>query len=230
MKAVIVGNCQIDAIANCMRAMNPTLDIDSIGVEAIEKNAADTRDRLRSSDLVFLQTIAKNRFPEIFSEDSERVLLFPRIYFAAYHPDILYLRSASRLVATPLGDYNSKLVLVGYLNGLTARETIDLFSRDIFRRVGYLDAWDSAVSVFLNETRQASLALDEAPLKWSRSGCFMHSINHPKLHVLADLARLMLIAKGLKIRTSHPENYVRDHLLDGPVWPVYPEIAGSLRD
>ena len=198
MKAVIVGNCQIDAIANCMRAMNSTLEIDSIGVELIEKNAADTRDRVRSSDLVFLQTVAKNRFPEIFSDDSERVLLFPRIYFAAYHPDILYLRSAGRLVASPLGDYNSKLVLAGFINGLTARETIELFSRDVFRRIGYLDAWDSAVSVFLNEAHQASLGLDEGPLKWSRSGCFMHSLNHPKLHVLADLARTYADCQGLE--------------------------------
>jgi hypothetical protein len=227
MKGLILGNCQISGLAKCMRVMNPSLEIESIGMSSIEKDVDYVRDQLRRSDLVFLQTNAKNRFAELFSDESDRVLLYPRIYFAAYHPDIVYLQSAGRLVETSLGHYNSKLVLAGYLKGLTVRETTALFNRKVFQRIGYLDAWASALSVFLRDFRQTSLTLHDAPSKWLRRGCFMYSINHPKLLVLADLARTMLLARGLEVRTSNPEEYVQDDFKAGPIWPVYPEIAAA---
>ena len=227
MKALIFGDCQISGIIRCIRVMNPHLEIETIDIESIKTNVRHVRDRLRTCDLFFLQTSAKNRFPELVSDNADRILLFPHVYFLAYHPDIVYLHSAENLVVTPLSHYNSKLVVAGYLKGLNARETTALFNRDVFQKIGYLDAWKNAMSVFLRDARQTRLALDEAPSKWSRTGCFMYSVNHPKLHVLADLARTMLIAAGLEIRTSNPEKYIQDDLKSGPIWPVYPEIAAT---
>jgi hypothetical protein len=227
MKVSVLGNCQIAGIAKCMRVMNPHLEVETLDLASVGRDVDRVRDRMRANDVIFLLTLARKRYPELFSEVSDRILLFPRIFFPAYHPDIAYLYSSGNLVGTPIGDYNSKLTLAGFLKGLTPRETAKLFNRDVFRNVGYLDTWDFSLANLRREARETKLNLDDAPLKWSKSGCFMHSINHPKLHVLADLARTMLMAGGLEVRTSNPENYVQDDLKRGPIWPVYPEIAAG---
>ena len=55
----------------------------------------------------------------------------------------------------------------------------------------------------------------------------MHSINHPKLFVLADLARVLLEREGIE-SLPDVEQYVDDQLAEGPVWPVYPEVGQRL--
>src|SRR6185312_8433721 len=61
--------------------------------------------------------------------------------------------------------------------------------------------------------------------EWSARGCFMHSINHPKLFVLGSIARVALNQCGLRIAFSQPEDYLHDPLTVWGMWPVYPEIA-----
>ena len=54
----------------------------------------------------------------------------------------------------------------------------------------------------------------------------MHSVNHPSIAVLHDLGRALLAQQGLAAVESHLLPH--DNLLNGPVWPVYGEIAETL--
>ena len=227
MKALIFGNCQIPVLAKCMRTMNSNLQIEQIRTTAASSDLHHLRERFRATDKIFVMTTATDRFSELFVENSEKVLRFPRIYFPAYHPDIVHLCLAGKLVHTPLSYYNSKLVLAGFLQGLTVDETRALFTGDVFKKVGYLDAWGPSVAMFRRETRDTIFEMMDAPVKWSRSGCFMYTINRPKLPVMVDVAQALLNAAGLEIRTSHPERYIHDDLMKGPIWPIYPEIAAA---
>src|SRR5665213_3840876 len=166
MKALIFGNCQIPVLAKCMRTMNSNLQIEQIRTTAASSDLHHLRERFRATDKIFVMTTATDRFSELFVENSEKVLRFPRIYFPAYHPDIVHLCLAGKLVHTPLSYYNSKLVLAGFLQGLTVDETRALFTGDVFKKVGYLDAWGPSVAMFRRETRDTIFEMMDAPVKW----------------------------------------------------------------
>lgn len=63
-------------------------------------------------------------------------------------------------------------------------------------------------------------------VRWSRSGPFMHSVNHPKITVQLDIARMLLSRTGLQIMESGIIPH--DNLTNGPVFPLYPEIGARL--
>ncbi len=229
MKIAIIGNCQIAGIARCMNAMAARLEIKTVAIRDLTDRAQDARDWLAASDVVFTQTTpAVKAAMEAFPEYRSRALLYPRIYFPAYHPDATYVWSEGKHVRTPMGDYNSLLAICGYLKGLSVGETVALFNRDVFKRAGYFAVWDGAVRSQQREFSEADLKLDGAIARWSSKGCFMHTFSHPKLGVLADIAQSMLAAIGVKARTSDAESYVLDELKEGAVWPVYPEVGAAL--
>jgi hypothetical protein len=60
---------------------------------------------------------------------------------------------------------------------------------------------------------------------WVRSGCFMHSFNHPKVHVLADLARIACELLGLPAAEVPPQTIQSDRLALLAAHPVYPDLA-----
>ena len=55
----------------------------------------------------------------------------------------------------------------------------------------------------------------------------MHTDNHPKLLVMADLGRALLTREGIPFLPD-VEQSMDDELEDEPVWHVYPEIAKRL--
>ena len=53
----------------------------------------------------------------------------------------------------------------------------------------------------------------------------MHSINHTKLYVVADLARGLLTRAGVPFEECDLDAFLPDDLGGQGSWPVYPEIA-----
>jgi hypothetical protein len=209
--------------------MSPGLQIREFVFPGSETEYQRIEECLKASEIAFVQTgLALAGYRKSFSAIAPRVIVFPAIYFAAYHPDLLYLRSADHYVETPLLHYNSKLAFAGYLEGLSVDATVELFEESVFRRVGYLDAWDTSVRFLRREIGRSDLKLDDVPARWSKAGAFMYSVNHPRLRVLADVAHAMLRSAGLNPRTSNPETYLVDRAKSGPVWPIYPAIGAAL--
>ena len=69
--------------------------------------------------------------------------------------------------------------------------------------------------------------LTENLARWSREGCFMHSINHAKLIDLADIAQLLLDKVGIRARQNNWKDYVVDPAQMDAIWPVYTEVASK---
>ena len=228
MAVVLLGNCQIAGLARCMRVMNPSLEVRAFTFPGPASQRQLVEDCVRASEITFVQTArALAAFREFRAALAPRVIVFPRVYFAAYHPDILYVRSGDHLVETPLGHYNSKIVLAGYLQGLSVEATVALFDESVFRRLGYLEAWDASVALLRREIAESDVKLDDVPAKWTGCGAFMYSVNHPRLRVLGDVARAMLRTARLAARTSNPETYLHDELKTAVIWPIYPAIAAT---
>ncbi len=148
----------------------------------------------------------------------------PSIVFPAFHPDIVYIDHKGRNFGSPMGDYHSALIVYGFAQGYSADEILSLFRAEVFSKIGYLDDWFGARDSLLRLSRAHGFDLDRLFAGWMRRGCFMHTVNHPKLFVLEDLARTALARAGISARTARCEDVLPDPL-SGSVWPVYPEIA-----
>lgn len=72
------------------------------------------------------------------------------------------------------------------------------------------------------------LDMGEEFAAWHARGPFMHSINHPRGFVLADVARAAAIRAGLLDAAAPHVVPPFDQLSVDTIWPVYPEIAEAL--
>jgi len=224
----MIGNCQRVNIAQAMKAMHNGLEIQEIDYGSVAAGSADLENDLKHCQFVVsLKDPALTPFVDpAAAKNNCQVIYCPRIYFEAFHPDIVYVRSGSAFVQSPMTDYHSKIVFCAYLRGLSLEDTLRLFKTDVYSTLGYFGLWATSKEVLFHELRAMGFPTDELFSDWSRHGCFMHSINHPKLLVLAGIARILVERIGLEVNVAHPEECLIDHSgVYGPVWPVYPEIA-----
>ena len=232
---VVLGNCQARPLASCLQALNG--DVAAMGVEIPFSTLAERftqRDpklylELSQNDSILVQPIfvpmIRDNFPDLY----QKVQLFPVIGFSAYHPDLVYIEVSGtrRHLRGPLGEYNSAIAFWGFINGLSVTDTLSLFNAGTYEALGYFDFWQTSRQGLLNEGAMAGFSLGGFLDKWSRAGSFMHSINHPKLFAVADVAQELLTKSGLSSNSGATE-YLSDEHADGPVWPVFPEIAEKL--
>lgn len=162
------------------------------------------------------------------SRPGVRLFRLPLLQFNAFHPDVCSVRNrrTQRLSTLP---YNSAIAVWGYANGLTVDATAALFQRRSYEALGYLRAWPAAVEALQQAFADSDLAPDFGA--WlqnvQRSGCFMHTPDHPRADAVAHLAQLAAQQAGLPALASPVPGELADGL-NGVIWPVYPEIAQEL--
>lgn len=236
-RIAVIGNCQAHGVAQALRLLLPEARVDLVPMAHLSRDHASLaglKARLDGFDHVF-----SHFFPEGFvaggnvhdlAAGDARLRLFPTILFPAYHPDMVYVGdvgalSAAGLVPSPIGPYHSAIALCGHLEGLGVAATLGLFEDAVFARLGYHDAWAGSAAQLLAGAADLGFGLEEELLRWSRRGCFMHGLNHPKLFVLADLARRLAREAGLAPLALAVEDYLPDDLVADVTWPVYPQVA-----
>lgn len=231
-RIAILSNCQGENIARCMQALTGTTS-----PRFMMSTAEYFRDRERcevavkalydSQDTVLVQPIFAQHIHRHFPELREKSLLMPSISFAAFQPDQCYVTYDGTLseVQGPLGPYHSSIAYYAWRSGLSVKQALRLFRGEVYEDLRFFDYWDSSTRALLEEGERAGVALDGLLQKWRMRGCFMFSVSHPKLHVLADVARLMLDRLGFATLPIEPEELVYDTHAAQSVWPVYPEIG-----
>jgi len=233
----VLGNCQAEGIGRALSLILPEARVTVLPLATLRReqgSLATLKRSLAPFDHVFSQF-----FPEGFleggnvhalAEGDARLRLFPTILFPAFHPDMVHVGdigalSAARLVHSPMGPYHSAIALCAYREGRTVEETLGLFRDEVFARLGYYDAWNDASAYLLGSARDIGFPLEAELARWSRRGCFMHVLNHPRLFVLGDLAQRLARETGLSPVEVAVEDYLVDGLAADAVWPLYPEIA-----
>lgn len=231
-----LGNCQTRPIATCLQAMCPDvtftgLELPSLLVQGFIRRDRHLHARLQQYDRILAHPEAARMISDTFPDLSERLVRFPMVTFPAYHPDLVYIRTTqdghNQHLLGPLGHYNSALALWGYQQRLSVDETVALFNEDTYNTLGYFHFWQSSRQSLIDDGAAGSVPLGELLDRWSRRGVFMHSINHPKPWVMADLAQILLQRLDLTCTRAAGE-YISDEFATGPVWPVYPEVAARL--
>ncbi|MBB2961198.1 WcbI family polysaccharide biosynthesis putative acetyltransferase [Methylobacterium sp. R2-1] len=236
-RIAVIGNCQASGVAQALRLMLPGAEVETLLVAGLTRRFGHI-DRLarhlRETDHVFSQF-----FPVGFIAGgnihglAERVpglRLFPTILFSGFHPDLVHVGDEaslrlSRLVASPIGPYHSAIALQGFHRGLSVEATLRLYTGAVFDQLGYFDLWQSSADYLLRTSRDVGFGLEREFALWGRGGVFMHVINHPRLHVLGDIARRLAREAGCDPLDIPVAAYAPDTLAAEPVWPVLPEIA-----
>ncbi|MRI52718.1 hypothetical protein D8770_01930 [Methylobacterium sp. DB1607] len=236
-RIAVIGNCQATGIAQALRLLLPGAEVEAILVAGLARRFGHIErlaQHLAEADHVFSQF-----FPVGFiaggnvhglAERIPGLRLFPTILFSGFHPDLVHVGDEaslrlSRLVASPIGPYHSAIALQGYRLGLSVEATLTLYTGPVFDRLGYFDLWQLSADYLLRTARDVGFGLDREFALWSRGGVFMHVINHPRLHVLGDLALRLARESGCDPLDIPVAAYAPDTLAAEPVWPVLPAIA-----
>ncbi|WP_267425904.1 WcbI family polysaccharide biosynthesis putative acetyltransferase [Methylobacterium sp. GC_Met_2] len=230
-RLLVVGGEQSAAVAHAMGCIAPEAAVTFKHVVAAAK--LYTAERLLSEfdrhDVVFLRSdlpICRPVGAVAGSHGHTKVVRVPTIAFAAFHPDQIRVGSDHRSpIVGPMGQLHSALVLFGFLSGLSQGAVMKLFQCSAFERVGYFEFWAEAAKRLYEFGAEADYDLEASLARWMRRGCFMHSVNQIKLHVVVDLARGLLEQAGIRYQQCNLEDYLSGDPGKGESWPVYPEIA-----
>ncbi len=231
MKVAILFNCQHLGLANAMRALRPDLEVLSFELVLFKSDEAQEQlfAQLQGADTI----IGPYLGPEwgrlgvhSLREKGFKILPLLGIGFSGYHPDTVYVHTATSHYQGATGPYHSRIAIAGFLGGLSVRETVGLFNKLVYSRLGYLDAFQQARVFIVEQFRAANIDLAPYIDAWASTGCFMHSLNHPKIRVLCDLAVITCEKLGLDLpKDLSFLDMVTDNLSIHPQMPVYPEVG-----
>jgi len=221
-KVLVVSNCQTLGLANCLSLHCDNARVEACDMWTFRKKSKYWLGRIREFDLIF-----GSQGPELdgiidFTQQPKTHLI-PGFHMECYHKDLTYCWQGETRVKTPLDDYHSKICLTAYLLGASVQSTVKMFDGETYRALGYLSNWERDRDSFIAMYGAYGLDVRGTFLEWARKGMIPHSVNHPTIAMLSDLARLMAKKAGLTL-LDHAL-LPHDNLANGPIFPVYPEIA-----
>jgi hypothetical protein len=166
-------------------------------------------------------------------EEHCQIIRFPELYFDAFHPDQVYAwAKKGSLIESATGPYNSAIALWAWRRGLSVEKTLGLFDPLVFEALGYHSRWQVSVNRLERDYSKFPL-LDYRdflnPLQ--HNGCFMHTVNHPKIFTIVQVARVLakLIDPAIETDYVPAEEMVEDALFSVSLaWSVYPSVANTL--
>jgi len=226
VKIVVIGNCQAAPLANALNFLLQTKSVSAYMEGTFAALDKDKAESVLGCDILFHQSNFDTSKYEIPS--TTRTVRFPRFMFRGFHPDSIYVYDGGKSIETKFGAYHSAIVFAAYLNRKSVDETLEYFTDETFKKLGYLDAYDQSVRELIEEGRRCDLDLTDWIAKWRRSGCFMHAISHPKIGVFVDLANLLLKEQGITPRATYSADFITDNLQRGPIAAIYPAVAQNL--
>lgn len=230
-KILLVGNCHTKEIGKCLDLLAPDACITAIVTRPTSPiDAEAVASEVRQADLVLLQKYLDKDLQntiELEIQDREKLRFFPRLVFSAFHPDFITGFVKSKRLYSGADHRNSIIILNSWIEGLSVEQTLSLFNSDSFKQFGYFDHWTFAKDFLLEQGQLADLPLDRLFEKWKRRGVFFHTPQHPKIFVLADIARALAVREDLETIDISPEELIADRY-DVFAWPIYPEVASLM--
>jgi hypothetical protein len=235
MKFRIHGNCQVSSIADSLRLLYSSPEVQIFHVDTSPDGLFKHFSNIDPNE-GFIEIIHDSLLSVIHATPNATELLpskfltIPTITFSAFHPDTQYIFHSTGVVKNGLnGDWNSRIAIIGYLRGLTAEQTIELFNQDSFQSLGYLDDWNGSAKALLEAFANCGLDGNQWLRRMATHGVFMHGINHPLPIAIFELMKQFAEANlpTPDRAVAGAEQYLTDHL-SHIVWPAYPEIAAIL--
>lgn len=222
---LLVYNCLHVGLGNCLSLLARDLHVDVLDFASFERRFEEFRDKLDGYDrIVTAPHFVANSCVD-FSTVAP-VSQLPLTAFEAYHPDLCYIFVDGQVLRGPMFDYHSKIITAAYRRGVPQHQVRALFNGRNFEKFGFFGIWEASKQQYLDSFAASGVDLSDCFAGWSREGVFMHSVNHPAIRVVNDIARKLVAIDGLDCVKS--DFLPHDNLKNAPVFPVYDEIAEAL--
>ena len=134
-----------------MERLASTVDVDALAADDDvifrQRNRASAQRKLRGNEIIY-----------------------PRLWFNAFHPDMVLLPGPLGPVEPPLGHCHSSLVLYAWHRGMSVPETVRLFSEPVFERLNFFRYWEPAKRALLEEGERIGFPLEGSLARWERHG------------------------------------------------------------
>lgn len=232
IRIAIVGNCQAGALAACL-ARTREFQVCSICDLNLSETAQFGHSRHaivheRDFDFVLTQNIG-DQFAELSTARlkelyGDRCRTFTNLYFTGLHPDITYVGGFGSRLSSPVGDYHSRIALIGYLNGLSADETCCLYNDEVFAALGFYEQFEQSGHELMRRDDSIDIRIGLHFLSKLTVLPSLYSINHPTVTAIMLLAdAVMRDLYGGTLDTDC--NVYPDSLVKNVIWPIYPDIA-----
>ena len=229
MKIAVVGNCQCESFAAWARRAIPDAEVTTVHLTCVYHPDYEQLvvAELETADIVLSQGVEWPHHGPVRAAAiaaRPRTTHWPGFGFDGFHPDSAYLLdSAGGVVRSVMGDYNSRIIAAAFVANRTPAQTRRLFNSLSYARLGYFDAFPKARAAATLWLGEHGLEAERLFTEWLGAGSFMHTVNHPAIRVVADIARHALTQAGVEIREDVPA--ITDDPMAGCKWPIYPEIA-----
>lgn len=230
----IVGNCNAPVLANCLRAgsnawVRWVADVTGRGSPAFDAALAAMEDGL-AGDVISVPFGADH--PDLFTSrlralSPGRFHLMTNIHFTGLHPDITYFGAFGQRVHSPAGEYNSRIVLLCFLQGMSERDCLARFNARTYETLGYFRAWEESAEELRRRDQAMDITFSDAFLEITRQELTLYSMNHPTSVAIASQAERIAEALGLGGRFA-PDAF-HNPLAEQVRWPIYPEIREAHR-
>lgn len=235
MRIGVIGFCTAPGIAFAVKQIMGDADVRGFEMAVVQREKRDEEAlRYLAECDVVLSHAVPSEYGRLSSDSMKgsfagKFLLLPHIAFTGFHPDIAYLWGADKkAIITRFGPYNSRIVAASYALGLAEPAALAFFRQEVFQTLGYFEEYAKAKAFALRQYMIKGKSIAELFSRWERRGVFMHSFNHPKSHVLFDIASEALKVGNVIDKAPPLELVQSDHLSGSVIWPVYPPLAAAL--
>ena len=218
---LVVFNCQAMGLANCLSLLSDEVTVEYHDPISFPRARSQLIGQLDQYDRVIVAPWFERNYGVDFGRVAN-VWRIPPLNFHGYHPDLCNLT----VIGGPLRGNHSVIAFAAYRCGMDVTETIRLFNPRTYEQMGYFDTWNADRAALLEQFSASGLDLGRYFVDWSRHGPFTYIPSHPAIRCLRDLARALLERAGL--RAIATRLLPHDNLMNGDVFPVYPELATRL--
>ena len=222
---ILLSNCQTLSLARGITAVAETVECDGCDAWQMAERLAADPDYFRRYDFMLL--LANLRDFQGFPADRLPPHAdVPCFSFTGYHPDCCYVTAeGERITDGLIGPYHSMIALAGYKEQIGPAATARFFNDRLFEKAGYYRQWLAQRDRMIERFGTFGYDISGIFRKAGRGRSFMHTIDHPDMMLMTELAKVVLRRLDRPYRDDAPLPV--DALADMS-WPVYPEVGEQL--
>jgi len=222
---ILLSNCQTLSLARGITAVAETIECDACDAWQMAERLAVDPDYFRRYD--FMLVLANlNDFPGFPADRLPPHADVPCFSFTGYHPDCCYITAeGERITDGLIGPYHSMIALAGYKEQIGPAATARFFNDRIFEQAGYYSQWLAQRDRMIERFSEFGYDISGIFRKAGRGRSFMHTIDHPDIVLMTELAKVVLRRLDRPYREDAP---LPVDALASMSWPVYPEVGEQL--
>tara|TARA_Y100001934_G_scaffold271140_1_gene357200 strand:- start:8192 stop:9073 length:882 start_codon:yes stop_codon:yes gene_type:complete len=247
MKVILVGNCQVEHIANFMQQAVSDESVEITAAKPVyliePEEVAELHNQIKHCDLLICQPIGDEyrsniglgtKFLINLLPDTGKALVIPNLYYDASFPTFGYFKdSAGEAIRAsdpmwsqnlPWGDYHDFLLFAAVHKGLSSHEFVELVNKspiwdiDATRKASIANMRDRDISCGIKGVEVFERLRDDVKLAES-----FHSYNHPSNELLIILSSTIMT--NAEIDAEDIEIPEQEILLN-PKLPIYKVSTG----